>query len=128
MHQYTKEMSLKSEVFPLPIQFKDEKKYSDIVDILASHEATFETIFKAACDDEVIDRETCIPADFNCPSGGDQLTRVRFTSGRKLRAGGHTSKDRLEHTQPDVIELFHTKQAFLTVSVSQNILYDYLLR
>ena len=128
MHQYTKEMSLKSEVFPLPIQFKDEKKYSDVVDILASHEATFETIFKAARDDEVIDRETCIPADFNCPSGGDQLTRVRFTSGRKLRAGGHTSKDRLEHTQPDVIELFHTKQAFLTVSVSQNILYDYVLR
>ena len=42
-------------------------------------------------------------------SGGDQLTRVRFTSGRKLRAGAHTAKDRLEHTHPDVIELFHTK-------------------
>ena len=49
-------------------------------------------------------------------SGGDQLTRVRFTSGRKLRAGAHTAKDRLEHTHPDVIELFHTKQAVLTVS------------
>ena len=44
------------------------------------------------------------------------MTRVRFTSGRKLRAGAHTAKDRLEHTHPDVIELFHTKQAFLTVS------------
>ena len=44
--------------------------------------------------------------------GGDQLTRVRFTSGRKLRAGAHTAKD----THPDVIELFHAKQAFLTVS------------
>ena len=52
--------------------------------------------------------------------GGDQLTRVRFTAGRKLRAGSHTLKDRLEHTQPDVIELFHTKQAFLTVSTHFN--------
>ena len=116
LHRYTKEMSSKSDVFPLPIQFKDEKKYSDVVDILASHEATFETIFRAASDIEGLERETCIPADFHCPSGGDQLTRVRFTYGRKLRAGAHTSKDRLEHTQPDVIELFHTKQAFLTVS------------
>ena len=53
-------------------------------------------------------------------SGGDQLTRVRFTSGCKLRAAAHTAKDRLEHTHPDVIELFHTKQAFLTVSTCQN--------
>ena len=111
-------MGSKSEVFPLPIQFKDEKKYADVVDILASHEATFETIFKAATDNEGPEQETYIPADFNCPSGGDQLTRVRFTYGRKLRAGAHTSKDRLEHSQPDVIELFHTKQAFLTVSTA----------
>lgn len=53
---------------------------------------------------------------FACIIGGDQLTRVRFTGGRKLRAGAHTTKDRLEHTYPDMIELFHTKQAFLTVS------------
>ena len=40
LHRYTKEMSSKSEGFPLPIQFKGEKKYADVVDILASHEAT----------------------------------------------------------------------------------------
>ena len=40
LHRYTKEMSSKSEVFPLLIQFKDEKKCADVVDILASHEAT----------------------------------------------------------------------------------------
>ena len=45
-------------------------------------------------------------------SGGDQLTRVRLISGCKLRAGAHTAKD----THPDETELFHTKQAFLTVS------------
>ena len=49
-----------------------------MVDILASHETTFETIFKAATDIEGPEQETYIPADFNCPSGGDQLTRVRF--------------------------------------------------
>ena len=33
LHRYTNEMSSKSEVFPLPIQFKDEKKkYADVVD------------------------------------------------------------------------------------------------
>ena len=104
LHRYTNEMSSKSEVFPLPIQFKDEKKYADVVDILASHEATFEKICKAATDNEGPEQETYIPADFNCPSGGDQLTRVHFTYGRKLRAGAHTFKDRLEHSQP-VIEL-----------------------
>ena len=79
-----------------------------MLEILGSHETTFDTFFRAASENEALERETCIPANFNCPSGGDQLTRVRFTSGRKLRAGAHTSKDRLEGTQPDVKELFHT--------------------
>ena len=52
-----------------------------MVDILASHEATFETIFKAATDNEGPEQETYIPADFNCPSGGDQLTRVVLHMG-----------------------------------------------
>lgn len=69
LHRYTKEMSTKSEVFPLPIQFKDEKKYSDVVDILASHEETFEKIFRAANDDNDSDRGSNIPVDFSCPSG-----------------------------------------------------------
>ena len=56
---------------------------------------------------KVLNKKPTIPADFNCPSGDDQLTRVRFTYGCKLRAGAHTSKDRLDHSQPDVIELFH---------------------
>lgn len=64
LHQYTKEMSSKSEVFPLPIQFKDEKKYSDVVDILANLEDTFENIFK-----EASDQAHGILADFKCPSG-----------------------------------------------------------
>ena len=85
--------------------------------------ATFETIFKAATDNEGPERETYIAVHFNCPSGGDQLTRVRFTYERKLRAGAHTSKDRLEHSQPEVIELFHTKQSFLTVSTAMHATY-----
>lgn len=66
VHQYTKEMSSKSEVFPLPIQLnlKDEKKYSDVVDILANLETTFENIFK-----EATDQAQGIAADFKCPSG-----------------------------------------------------------
>ena len=58
-------MSSKSEVFPLPIQFKDEKKYSDVVDILTNLEATFENIFR-----EASDQAQGIPADFKCPGRG----------------------------------------------------------
>ena len=60
--------------------------------------------------------ESCIPQGFQCPFIGDQSTRARATSPRNLRAGCHNQKDRLEHTAPDVIELWHLKQSFLMVS------------
>ena len=41
-------MSTKSEVVTLPILFKDEKKYSDCVDILDQLEKWTEEIFSAA--------------------------------------------------------------------------------
>ena len=60
VHQYTQEMSQKSEVFPLPIQFKDDKKYTDVVDILANLEAIFEYTFKADNPQEGTERDCCI--------------------------------------------------------------------
>ncbi|CAB4003354.1 Hypothetical predicted protein [Paramuricea clavata] len=41
-HKYQKEMSEKSIIVPLPMQLKDEKKYSDIVDILDYYENELE--------------------------------------------------------------------------------------
>ncbi len=47
-HMYQKEMSEKSIVVPLPMQFKDEKKYSDVVDILDYYETELENIYTKA--------------------------------------------------------------------------------
>ena len=47
-HQYSNEMANKSTIIPLPILFKDEKKYDDVVDILDSYEAWLEEIYTKA--------------------------------------------------------------------------------
>lgn len=112
-HPFSHEMSQQSEIFPQPIHFKDEKKLADMVDILCDIENRLEEVFAEVSGGEARDG---VPADFECPFSGDQLTRVRATSARNLRAGCHTKKDRLEHTKPDVIELWHLKQSFLMVS------------
>ena len=47
--------------------------------------------------------------------GGDQLTRVRLESAKRLRAGAHSSTERFEHLNPIVEELFHVQQDLLEV-------------
>ena len=136
-------MSEKSSiVVPLPMQFKDEKKYSEVVDILDYYETELENIYiKAVIQNPVEDSTAnqtvsiegrssqpdqpgahCNKLDENdhmqavsVPFGGDQLTRVRFAGAKDLRAGAHTAKERLDHCSPFVSELFHTKMAFLQV-------------
>ena len=44
-HIYEEEMSKKSVIVPLPMQLKDEKKYSDVVDILDYYEDELENIY-----------------------------------------------------------------------------------
>ncbi len=142
-HVYQKEMSEKSIVVPLPMQFKDEKKYSDVVDILDYYETELENIYTKAgviqkpAEDSTAKQPVsiegrssqpdqpgahCNKVDENdhmkaisVPFGGDQLTRVRFAGAKDLRAGSHTAKERLDHCSPFVSELFHTKMAFLQV-------------
>ena len=46
--KYPTEMAQKSTIVPLPIQFKEEKKYDDVVDILCSYENTLEDIYSKA--------------------------------------------------------------------------------
>lgn len=142
-HMYQKEMSEKSIVVPLPMQFKDEKKYSEVVDILDYYETELENIYSKAgviekpVKDSIAKQPVsiegrqsqpdqpgahCNKADENdhmqaisVPFGGDQLTRVRFAGAKDLRAGSHTAKERLDHCSPFVSELFHTKMAYLQV-------------
>ena len=144
-------MSEKSVIVPLPMQLKDEKKYSDVVDILDYYEEELENIYTTA---GVIEKPANVPtvrqvqsterqsslpdqpgAHFNkldendhmkeitVPFGGDQLTRVRFAGAKDLRSGSHTAKDRLDHCSPFVSELFHTKMSFLQVLRNNNFSY-----
>ena len=62
-HIYEEEMSKKSVNVPLPMQLKDEKKYSDVVDILDYYEDELENIYiKAGVVEKPADVST-VPAD-----------------------------------------------------------------
>lgn len=146
-HKYQKEMSEKSIIVPLPMQLKDEKKYSDVVDILDYYENELEDIYTTAgiiqkpakpTEENLgsIESQSSGPdqpwAHFNkvdendhmkavsVPFGGDQMTRVRFAGAKDLRAGSHTAKARLDHCSPFVSELFHTKMSYLQVYKTSN--------
>ena len=139
---YGKEMATKSEIVTMPILLKDEKKYSDCVDILDQLENWTEEIYSAAglClpSGKANDDTTPViaahsrpdqPASHVPPSTsksdplhgvkipcfGDQLTRVRMAGSKDLRAGCHLAKQRLDHLYPFCIVDWHTKRSFLKV-------------
>ena len=115
-HPQSVAMHQKTLLFPLPMHFKDEKKLADMVDILCEIKETLNEVWQKSGATSTNDGSgNFIPEDFSCPFSGDQLTRVRATSARHLRAGCHTLTDRLAHTRPDVFELWHAKQNLLMV-------------
>ena len=108
---HAKEMSVKSVVVTMPVLMKDEKKYSDCVDVLDQIEKWTQEIYSAAglCppDPEPFDNATPTiaptsrpdqPASdvltstsesdplhgIKIPCFGDQLTRVRFAGAKDL--------------------------------------------
>ena len=141
--KYPNEMAQKSTIIPLSMQFKEEKKYDDVVDILCTYENTLEDIYskaglieipkgtKPAASNDSLSGVASRPdqpgahakkndsndhmRQVEVPFGGDQLTRVRFAGAKDLRKGCHTAKDRFEHCSPFTIEMFHTKMAFVQV-------------
>ena len=95
--RYQDEMTSQSIVVPLPILMKDEKKYSDVVDVLDQLEGwVHDTYSKVPC-------------------FSDQLTLVRLAGAKDLRSGSHTPCDRFEHIHPVRIVDWHTKKSFLKV-------------
>ena len=142
--KYSNEMAQKSTIVPLSMQFKEERKYDDVVDILCTYENTLEDIYsKAGLIEVPKETKSAEPSvslsgaasrpdqpgahakrndsddhmkQVEVPFGGDQLTRVRFAGAKDLRRGCHSAKDRFDHCSPFVIEMFHTKMAFVQVS------------
>ena len=139
---YAKEMSAKSEVLTMPVLMKDEKKYSDCVDILDQLEKWTYEIYSAAglCSVDKELSEDIIPAiratsrpdqpaahvppaatesdplhGVKIPCYGDQLSRVRMAGAKDLCAGCHLTKHRLDHIYPFCIVDWHTKRSFLKV-------------
>jgi hypothetical protein len=141
-HEHSGAMSQKSEIITLPVLMKDEKKYSDCVDVLDQLEEWAHDIYFASgvCNDpqssstdnsisvEVptrpdqprahippISSDTDPLQGVKIPCFGDELTRVRFAGARDLRSGCHTAKQRLDHLYPYRIVGWHTKRSFLKV-------------
>ena len=129
----------KSVITTLPVLMKDEKKYSDCVDVLDQLEEWTHQIYDASglCTNIQSTPENApaiasstqpdrprahIPSvatntdplkDVKIPCFGDELTRVRFAGARDLRSGCHTAKQRLDHLYPYRIVGWHTKRSFL---------------
>ena len=139
---YINEMAIKSEIVTMPILLKDEKKYSDCVDILDQLENWTEEIYSSAglCLPSAKPNDSTTPMTavhsrpdqpashappaisksdplhgVKIPCFGDQLTRVRMAGSKDLRAGCHSAKQRLDHLYPFCIVDWHTKRSFLKV-------------
>ena len=148
-HNNSAAMSCKSDIITMPVLMKDEKKYSDCVDVLDQLEEWTQDIYKVSgIYKEQPDQPSVPPllvqvptrpdqprshippaaSDFDplqgvkVPCFGDELTRVRFAGAHDLRSGCHTAKQRLDHLYPYRIVGWHTKRSFLKVSQIFNLL------
>ena len=139
-HEHSAATAQKSEIMTLPVLMKDEKKYSDCVDVLDqleewTHEVYYASGFRkdpqsstantlvevATRPDQPrahippVSSDTDPLSGVKIPCFGDELTRVRFAGARDLRCGCHTAKQRLDHLYPYRIVGWHTKKSFLKV-------------
>ena len=124
---FASEMATKSEVLTMPVLMKDEKKYSECVDVLDQLEKwiwQYSSAGLCSSDSDEIDDATRPPVSgssrpdqpashvppmpsesdplkgVKIPCYGDQLTRVRFAGAKDLRAGCHAAKQRFDHIYP----------------------------
>ncbi|XP_014673544.1 PREDICTED: uncharacterized protein LOC106813828 [Priapulus caudatus] len=107
-HPFSKEMALRSTMHVLPVSLNNEVAYEGCVRIMDEYVQMINRWFaKAGRGDEL--------EALRVPVGGDQLTRVRLQGAKALRAGTHTTQQRLDQLFPVIVELFHTQQDFLEV-------------
>lgn len=122
-HPYSKEMASKSVIIGLPVQPFSQSKHADVVQYLDYLESFLSEVH-APENEEVPENESSNTRQarldqnlkgIKVPLGGDQLGRERVTGAKKLRLGCDSATARLEHIE-EMPELWHAKQAFLSVS------------
>ena len=146
---YAPEMATKSEVLTMPVLVKDEKKYSEYVDVLdqlekwtkeiyscaglclsesdQNDDATTPTISGSSRPDQPASHVPPKPSEndplkgVKIPCYGDQLTRVRFAGAKDIRAGCHAPEQRFDHIYPFCIVDWHTKRSYLKVLYSVHV-------
>ena len=139
---YADEMAVKSDVITMPVLMKDEKKYAEVVDILDELEKWTKEIYTAAglCPHKTAADDTTQPligstsrpdqpgshvrpteseddplSGVKIPCFGDQLNRVGLAGATALRAGCHSTEQRIGHLYPFCIVDWHTKRSYLKV-------------
>ena len=100
LHQYSVEMSKKSDVVVLDVLMKNEAKNKDMLDI------------KKMLQDYLGEN---YPDNRPVLSGGDQMTSERQVAAQRHIMDGNTEEERLEHLKP-VVEDWHCLVAFIGVS------------
>lgn len=121
-HPYSKEMSTKSVLINLPVQPFNQAKHADVIQYLDYLESLLVQIYSPTGStfgngtDNKHRMQDQILNGVKVPLGGDQLGRERVTGAKKLRLGCDSASARLEHIE-EMPELWHTKQAFLGVSL-----------
>lgn len=101
LHQYSKEMAQKSEVYALDVLMKNEAKHSDMIDIMR----TLQSYLGESYND-----------DRRVISGGDQLTCERQVGAQRLTRCANSVAERLELLEP-VSEDWHCLVSLLRVSL-----------
>ena len=97
----------KSKVIPLPVLYKNEQYYQDVVEILAFYEELVVDISQKTGINE---------SEFFVHIGGDQLTRERFSGAKALRGHEDLPRNRFENLSPITFDLFHMNMNFLKMA------------
>ena len=99
LHQYSAEMSKKSEVAVLDVLMKNEAKHKDMLDIMSTCQSYLGESY---------------PEDRPVLSGDDQLTCEWQVGAQRHMMCGNTARERLELLRP-VVEDWHCLVAFIGV-------------
>lgn len=101
LHEYSKEMTVKSDVAVVDVLMKNEACHDDMLDIMQQMHGYL---------------GTHIPDDLRVASGGDQMTVERQRGCQRQQMDGDTTRECLQLLEP-VIEDWHCLASFLSVSI-----------